>query len=309
MASREFVSWESKIVTCDFCGKIFSSGKALGGHRRCHLQKLKNGGVDYIKSPPSTEQVSDPVAEEEGCTDLTKALPCWVVKGKRGRTGIPHSPSRAEDQEEKVLPLKKRRIEECHKYVCSACDRSFDNYQALGGHMSHHNRDRQDHYSVSEQSDASAVYEGCEIDLSQQSPTTDGVTTPGCEVNRSHQSPTDDVTTPGGEINLTHQSSIGDTKKVSEMNLTHQSPTDNVTDEGCEISLTLQCPACEKIFTTSQDLEAHKRDCHSRVQVNEEMRQVEEARTKRPLFDLNKLPEEEMEDQEEEGSLPLRRGN
>lgn len=300
MASKVFVSRENKIFTCGFCGKIFSGGKALGGHRRTHLQKLKNSVVDDIKSPPSIEEVSDPMAKEEGYTDLPKALPRWVVKGKRGRTGKPHSPLRAEDQEEKVLPLKKRRIEECNKYVCGVCDKSFDNYQALGGHKSHHNRDRHDHQSVSEQSDASAVYEGCEIYLTQQSPTYRVTTV-------SHQSPTDDVTTPGCEINLTHQSSIGDTMKVYEMNLTHQSPTDNVTDEGCEINLTLQCPVCKKIFTASQDLEAHKRDCRSRIQVNEEMQQVDETCTKRPLFDLNKLPEEEMEDQEEKGSLPSRR--
>ncbi|KAA8550007.1 hypothetical protein F0562_001691 [Nyssa sinensis] len=98
---------------CDFCGKEYSNGKALGGHRRSHLQKLKKTKIqtsnsnlynrDVIHPHPETQrdwraihpqQLPMPMPmpmPRNSCSssvDLSKSLIGWTIKGKRGPKGM-----------------------------------------------------------------------------------------------------------------------------------------------------------------------------------------------------------------------------
>lgn len=89
---------------CNICGKAYSNGKALGGHRRSHFIKKKaNHHSQKVKTPLSI-QVSNNRAN------------CFFDNDKYG-------------EEE---------IDEKKKFSCYICDRKFWTNNALYGHMRSH---------------------------------------------------------------------------------------------------------------------------------------------------------------------------
>ncbi|RHN76392.1 putative transcription factor C2H2 family [Medicago truncatula] len=94
---------------CNICGKTFSNGKALGGHRRSHFLKKKlNHHPQKVKSP-------------------------FSIQGNNNRASFDDY-----DDEEEIGGIKKP----IKKPTCSICEKKFPTKNALYGHMrSHPNRD------------------------------------------------------------------------------------------------------------------------------------------------------------------------
>ncbi|KAI5647400.1 hypothetical protein M9H77_33405 [Catharanthus roseus] len=49
---------KSKVHECTICHRIFSTGQALGGHKRCHWMTSSNSPTDYSSSPPSLPKIN-----------------------------------------------------------------------------------------------------------------------------------------------------------------------------------------------------------------------------------------------------------
>ncbi|KAI9114606.1 hypothetical protein K1719_014304 [Acacia pycnantha] len=159
---------------CDFCGKHFNSGKALEGHRRHHilagLKRIKEEEKSLEKQkhlklllkslcicismvttnyhlrhrlPPHDEPTPD------------KAAPVPVKKRKSNVMN--HLNEREEEEEEiryrddqlrrrtaddKNWELKQQEVKPSKSYVCNVYNKSFPCFQALGGHKTKRNREK-----------------------------------------------------------------------------------------------------------------------------------------------------------------------
>lgn len=101
---------------CEFCGKGFSSGKALGGHKRYHIQEARKFGVFIptksmklkLKKHKLIHNMKDDDNEVHGSSSVL-------------------SPSKEEEKE---------------KSICCLCQKEFPSKKSLFGHMrSHRDRD------------------------------------------------------------------------------------------------------------------------------------------------------------------------
>lgn len=98
---------------CPYCEKEFSNGKALGGHKRIHLYKMR--GRKNLKLPFSSNLNSESVVSVSDLEqvpaafrkvleeDLKDVLPRWGSVGKRGKMGYGHI-IRTSSNAEKMIP-------------------------------------------------------------------------------------------------------------------------------------------------------------------------------------------------------------
>ncbi|XP_010487903.1 PREDICTED: zinc finger protein AZF2 [Camelina sativa] len=88
------ISASGKIHECSICHKVFPTGQALGGHKRCHYEGNLGGGGGGSKSVSHSGSVSSTVSEERsnrGFIDLNlPALP---------ELSLHHNPISAADEE------------------------------------------------------------------------------------------------------------------------------------------------------------------------------------------------------------------
>lgn len=101
---------------CPFCEKEFSNGKALGGHKRIHLYKIRgrnnrklcfSSNLNSESVSASSSTVSD-VEQVPSCKvpgeDLKDVLPRWGSVGKRGKKGYGHIIRKSSYTEKMELP-------------------------------------------------------------------------------------------------------------------------------------------------------------------------------------------------------------
>ncbi|KAG0483865.1 hypothetical protein HPP92_011949 [Vanilla planifolia] len=72
------LSKKSRIHECVICGKVFSSGQALGGHKRSHLASSGEGGDHQMVAVSKLLDLNLPASVNEGSTNLS---PWWVGDG------------------------------------------------------------------------------------------------------------------------------------------------------------------------------------------------------------------------------------
>lgn len=101
---------------CDVCGKSFSSGKALGGHKRFHNQEARKNGAGAGLVPPSSKTVKLKLLEKSKV----------VVDG---------------DNDKKTRTATATTCPET-RVACTVCPKVFPSMKSLFGHMRSH-RDRQ----------------------------------------------------------------------------------------------------------------------------------------------------------------------
>ncbi|XP_059282615.1 zinc finger protein ZAT1 [Lycium ferocissimum] len=239
------------LPTCSICGKNFPSMKSLFGHMRCHPERAWRGiQPPHLKSPDDNKKTTSAITESEDLLvsatnemdkktasattdtasggDLSKPVPGWSVKSKRGRKPVAEEStnsglkdeeqlrdavnhlmllangdsvlesgltgggydnkhgireelettnsnsltSKAETDQELAYCVSESMINENkkkrrkkmkfldsvkdaaspvsldhdqntpEKYKCNTCEKSFTTHQALGGHMSSHNKFR-----------------------------------------------------------------------------------------------------------------------------------------------------------------------
>ncbi|KAJ7960466.1 Zinc finger protein [Quillaja saponaria] len=108
---------------CDFCGKIFTNGKALGGHRRYHLQALKN----QVKN--KTQLVSSKIKSNYNHN----------LKFKIASTSNKKSCSDDDDHhhvDDHVRSM--HALMTSGKPTCRVCKKTFPTMKSLYGHMRSH---------------------------------------------------------------------------------------------------------------------------------------------------------------------------
>ncbi|PPS00419.1 hypothetical protein GOBAR_AA20242 [Gossypium barbadense] len=154
-----------KTHTCSICYKTFSSGQALGGHKRCHYEagsNNNNSGNDGVKSWSQSQRDFDlnlPAGPDETSMDVLRQdkfcrndeeVESPRKRTKRSRTENP--PTEEEYLALCLLMLAKGTTRNNpsgsaaaknslnHNYKCEVCNKSFPTYQSLGGHKSSHRK-------------------------------------------------------------------------------------------------------------------------------------------------------------------------
>ncbi|GMI95357.1 hypothetical protein like AT3G60580 [Hibiscus trionum] len=155
---------EKKPRICGICNRRFANGKAMGGHMRSHLLKLKLTALPSSSSPPSSLTKRQlPAGPDSPINPAGR-------RSKRLRKLVLNSPSHSvasslstEDAAVCLLmlsrdhhqPKQKAQTEEhmdydddgnggdelghMKYYKCETCNKSFRSHQALGGHRASHN--------------------------------------------------------------------------------------------------------------------------------------------------------------------------
>ncbi|KAK4278784.1 hypothetical protein QN277_016583 [Acacia crassicarpa] len=106
----------SSVRVCDFCGKQFNSGKALGGHRRYHIQAQKK-----LEAQNLAQQKQEKVN--------------YTLKNKAKDLVIP-------DYDDNNNLIKSRIVNfnssSSRSFRCCVCDKDFPSEKSLYGHMRSH---------------------------------------------------------------------------------------------------------------------------------------------------------------------------
>ncbi|PKI57815.1 hypothetical protein CRG98_021882 [Punica granatum] len=95
--------------TCEFCGREFANGKALGGHIRIHTQAMKNNNAGVSRTTDRLKQKSNLRPNTNNGKDAAAVL--W-------------GPERSENWEK--------------EQICRICNRTFPSVKSLFGHMRFH---------------------------------------------------------------------------------------------------------------------------------------------------------------------------
>ncbi|XP_061344073.1 uncharacterized protein LOC133290039 [Gastrolobium bilobum] len=106
-----------KIQECEFCGREFNSGNALGGHKRLHLQALRR--KNEAKDKEKGSNVVENSMEEREKMKSSAFESCEVGDEPKGDEGTNQKP-----------------VKEIHK--CDFGWREFNTGNALGGHKRLH---------------------------------------------------------------------------------------------------------------------------------------------------------------------------
>ncbi|KAI4305871.1 hypothetical protein L6164_029206 [Bauhinia variegata] len=103
----------STIRICDFCGKTFNSGKALGGHRRNHLQALRKEATAAAQSQKVKIHLPKP-KNHENLSYLNVT-----------------------DEDNNFVKMKALMSKE-GKIICDLCNKEFPSMKSYCGHMRAH---------------------------------------------------------------------------------------------------------------------------------------------------------------------------
>ncbi|XP_019199055.1 PREDICTED: zinc finger protein ZAT2-like [Ipomoea nil] len=113
-----------------FCGKQFSSGKAMGGHKKVHSQKLRR----------SSEDDDGPRKKKNPIPNLNN-LKGGAVISARTENGKPNVPPKKrkvimEDGDEK----NSQSTAAGERYFCGVCGVYFKSHRSLAAHSGHHTK-------------------------------------------------------------------------------------------------------------------------------------------------------------------------
>nr|GMD64804.1 zinc finger protein ZAT2-like [Ipomoea batatas] len=116
-----------------FCGKQFSSGKAMGGHKKVHSRKLRRSENDGPRARRSPSPSPNPNNLKGG-----------AVISARTENGKPNVPPKKrklimEDEDEKNSPPPPPPAA-AERYFCSICGVDFQRHRSLSAHNGHHTK-------------------------------------------------------------------------------------------------------------------------------------------------------------------------
>ncbi|KAL4324439.1 hypothetical protein GQ457_11G030260 [Hibiscus cannabinus] len=127
---------------CGICNRSFANGKAMGGHMRSHLLKLK-----LPLPPPTTTRRSKRLRNSPSLSAQDAAI-CLLMLSRDHPQPNPDSQTEdvaaagnnggGEDTENDELCSNMSAKAHPKYYKCETCNRSFRSHQALGGHRASH---------------------------------------------------------------------------------------------------------------------------------------------------------------------------
>ncbi|XP_051116982.1 zinc finger protein ZAT1-like [Andrographis paniculata] len=147
---------------CRECGKSFLSVKALFGHMKCHSLNLRTASSVEEDSSSISKQGIDSESDEIERIEqdevalsliiLSKANEDWIIESSDNSVESLQPKALATTDETNFKKSRKRRCNKAANEVnfkyfdsksefrCSVCKKSFDSYQALGGHRASHKK-------------------------------------------------------------------------------------------------------------------------------------------------------------------------
>ncbi|XP_024995382.1 zinc finger protein ZAT1-like [Cynara cardunculus var. scolymus] len=165
---------------CKICDKVFSNGRALGGHMRSHLVTLplpwkKPIQLQLIQEDRESEtevtRKTNPTrkrSKRARVTPLVKEVPSMSSELEPVMSSVSDQISAEEDVALCLMMLSRdvwsfinldesSRGQKRSKYQCETCDKVFDSFQALGGHKTSHRKIENDFTGVGNKSKKNVV--------------------------------------------------------------------------------------------------------------------------------------------------------
>ncbi|KAF4354264.1 hypothetical protein F8388_021741 [Cannabis sativa] len=145
--SMEFNSGEEKTHICSYCGRRFSSGKALGGHKRFHIQQERQAAAEAVAKACTDQDSGGNNNNNNGssrfyCPVCPKHFPSLKsvsghmrTHGDRVWRGI-NPPAPADNNLHNKPTTTTTTVD-----LLQSLPSNWSNIGALGGHSSTHNKD------------------------------------------------------------------------------------------------------------------------------------------------------------------------
>jgi len=125
--AKDEVSVQESTHQCNVCGKTFSNGKALGGHRRSHFLKKKlNHRSQKVKIPFSIQSNNRANFDKDRKHGFENT--CEESEKRIKRSSCSLSSDEHDAKDEVSIP----------EHECNICGKTFSNGKALGGHRRSH---------------------------------------------------------------------------------------------------------------------------------------------------------------------------